>query len=434
MPGRPLVVVACVLAGGIGLAGCSEGAPPPADAIPVELTQERVEELEALATSLPRAVAFPDQAALAPVKVVVDGLLEQGAGITSVELTGDDSVLEVNPEYITFDLTEYVPEGQPVEVNMALKWYGNPGAGVDMDIYANVPGTHDAYDPEAWNWDFNWNIVNKARTVDTVHIAGEPLEVGMQVTNGKALHPEGVRWQFRFELYFPANVLPPGIPFAIHVPPEGRGLIFESEPVTGEEHVTSSFIVVGPDDQFVRAVRHNDIGTETLFIPVRGAGEYVVYSQAQHGGFLRVETDVPSGQNVARALARTVTEAVLVSQLGMAPGAAGTPVDMAMRGDIDTSTVPSPLDLAMFARPAAGAALTGSVVAEAASAAGIVDQLSVTVNAEGDFGRIGNRWTDNPDAQAMGRQNLDGGAYTYAITANGAVGLDIGYRIVSYVR
>ncbi|HLF15958.1 MAG TPA: hypothetical protein VI796_00785, partial [Candidatus Thermoplasmatota archaeon] len=388
------------------LAGCSDkgGSGGDEQIVPREITEDDVDRLEELVTADPRAFSFPGQTELEPFLLLINETVPAGTGVGASEMPNDDGVTDTGGAIIPFDLSEHVPVGQPVEVRIKLKWYGNPGSSADLDIYVNVPGTHDAYAADSrYDESINWNIINKVRVVDTVHVEGQPFEVGLQVTNGKDIHPDGIPYTLRIELVFPTNVVAPGIVYGITVPPGASGLIFDSEPVTGDEHIASEVVVVDPDNLLAVHFTHNDIVTETLFRPVTKPGEYMLYVPNVHGGFLRVSTDVPNPTFQARVLESAWTESILASGPVASPAVPG----LSVGGTFDTAGA-FPLDLVPFVRPVSG---SGSLSAQASlnisSSDGWVAtaETTATIN-DADGGRIG-----TSGAVATDRSHLAVGTY-----------------------
>lgn len=431
------------------LSGCFGGGGEDPDTqatgVPGVISDEEVERLEKRALAeFPNTFTFPGQQAQPPRVLFFNDTLAQGTAATGQEFPHDDGPVDRGAEFIAYDLTSEVPAGQPVEIRMKLQWQGNPGASADLDIYVNAPGIHDAYQESRYDESWNWNVVTKTRVVNTVHVEGQPLEVGIQVQNGKEFADE-VPYSLQAVLYYPGNVLAPRIPYAIQVPEGASGLIFESEPMAGDEHITSDFLVIDPDDRLWAHKRHNDIGTETLFVPVNRPGEYIVYAHSYEGGFLRVEADVENANHTARILETQVDERVLHSG-APAPGtyaemcvpsatfnsglATDDPVCLGSTnsfGDTGSFDVEGafPLDVRPFVRTSSGAV---NAAINVTSEAGWVGTAYAFANQEDGQDRFGWRKEMRQD-----RSSLAGGAYEYGVVVNGGAP-EMGVEVLTYVR
>lgn len=420
------IMSAVVLAGCFG--GDEKGSDFTLDDVPQEITKNDLDRIEAeVLEQDPRRFAFPGQELLQNVTLLFEDTLGMAAGV-GAELPNDNGYADLGGEVVAFDLAEHVPADQPVEVRMKLKWWGNPGASADMDIWTDVPGHNDAYDANQFDESMNWNIVTKERVVNTVHLEGEPFQVGFQVQNGKILHPDGVDYQFEVQIYFAKDVIVPGVPYELTLPPTATGFIFESVPLAGSEHIDSEFVVIGPDDQLVRHIKHNDIATETLFIATPQTGPHVVYAQNMHGGFLRVETDAPNPDFEVRRLERIVAETNVAQDAIVEPGAGETG---GTTGSFDAPAT-FPVDVYAYARPSGttGAGAAGSVILNITSALGHVSMVDATAWGDSDaLGRLGLRQTEVHD-----KSNLAAGTYNWRLTGNGGLGIEVGYGVVTYGR
>ena len=450
MSRRALLVVAVVLA--VSLAGCSGGKKKaePELVLPEEITQRDLERLENLVSTDPTLFGFPGQAALPPVlDLWFNGTLAPGTGSGGIELPNDDGPVDYGAEIVPFDLATHVPVGQPVEVRAVLKWWGDPGTSADIDIWADMPGTKGADDPKRYDESLNWNVINKQRVLNAVHVEGQPFQVGLQVTNGRIVHPDGVDYAMRVELHFVQDVLAPGVPYAIQVPDNSSILVVDTERVVGDEHVDLEMVLIGPDDRLVRHLVHNDIGVETLSLTVPGGGEYVVYAHSMHGGFLRIEAQVPNPDFMARPLALTVEEKVLFAGPQPAPGTyaeqgqgSGVQTGSNTFGETGSFDVgPAfPLDLVPFMRAEAGPADVALNVTSpngwygtgyscrAMKAPNLTQRVPYCASYQDDGGRVG-----SPLMQVYDRGTITTGTYTYGLVANGP-GVTLGVQVIGYTR
>ncbi len=415
------------------LAGCSDkGGKEIEDIVPEEITERDVERLEDLVSSDPRAYLFPGQAALAPVLLYFNDTLDPGTGVASTEYPNDDGYTDFGGAVIPYDLSQNVPVGQPVEIRVKLKWYGDPGSSADLDILFNVPGTNDAYTPSRFDESMNWNIITKFRVANAVRIEGEPFEVGIQATNGKNIHPDGMRYSLQVELRFAESVLAPGVAYGIEVPEGASGLLFQSEPLIGDESIKSEVVLVDPDGFLARHFVHDDIVTETLFVPVEKTGEYVVYSPRMQGGFLRIETDVPNPDYQARILPTAWTETPVASDVALSPAVPG----LSMSGAFDTGGA-FPLELSAYLRPVGDpGGFTFQASLNISSSTGWVSTAETTGGIQSSQGRLGTMMTEAHDFS-----RLAVGAYTWVLTGSGvqdqanvgsvSVQLEAGYRMLT---
>lgn len=409
----------------VTLSGCADDpVEEEDDDVPTQLTQDDMDRLEQLVTEQhPRTFAFPGQEVLDPVFDWVNGTVGPTAN-TGVEPIDDDGPADAGGEIQSTDISGLVPVGQPVELRLKLKWAGDPGSSADLDLYTNVPGQHSSYSPGHNEESWNWNRITKGSVVNTARIEGQPFEVGVQATNGKVL-VEDVDYSVEVEAYFPENpVLPPLVPHALVLPEGGTGFILESEPVTGDEHIDTDLIIVGPDDIIHRSIHHNDIGTETLFIAATTPGEYIFYIAQQHGGFIRVETDVPNPDFQAREVTKVMEETVLHSGAVAAPASPGT------YGEEGALELPgTPLDLYAFIHISQGASISGDIQMDVLSQDGVVHSMVVSGSALTDEGRVG----DAPD-EDRDRTLIVPGDFGYGLRGNAGGGVDVGYGFVGYER
>ncbi len=427
----------------VAVAGCtSKGPEAVVDEIPEEVSQQEIERLEqAVLEQYPRSYSFAGQQAADPLRLAWEGTLKQGDAVTSIEYPHDHGIVDRGGTVILYPL-DAVPADQAVELRIKLKWQGDVGSSADLDIYVDVPGTRDAFQANRYDESMNWNRITKTRIVNAVKVAGEPFDIGIQVSNGKVISGE-VPYTLSVEVHQAKDVLAPGVPYALMVPQNASGFLVESEPVVGDEHVTSEFVVIGPDDQLVRYVQHNDIGTSDLFVPVSKAGEYVVYAHRMHGGFLRLASDIPNPESLARTLAKTTAEVVLHAGQP-APGtyreqcvpsvswdqnleacATGTTNQWGAEGSFEVSGQ-FPLDLAAFVRTEGGG--TANAALNITGPNGWVSTSHKVLNREeGDdrYGFSGATWGD--------RSALALGPYTFGVVDNGGQA-ELGYTIVGYTR
>ncbi|HJQ93269.1 MAG TPA: hypothetical protein VJ874_03165 [Candidatus Thermoplasmatota archaeon] len=438
---RPSALLVCAVVAFMALSGCSKKGDDVVEVVrPEEITERDIARLENLASQYPTRYAFPGQAALPPVLgLFFNGTLSQGTGSAGIEVPNDDGPLDYGGAIIPFDLADKVPVGQAAEVRIGLKWWGDPGTSADLDIWVDMPGVNDALNPERYDESMNFNIINKARVANAIHLEGQPFQVGIQVNNGRIVHPDGVDYSLRVDLFFAEGVLGPGAAYAIQVPENATGLVLKTERVTGDEHVDVSFLLIGPGDQLVRHLVHNDIGVDTLFLPVREPGEHIVYAHAMHGGFVSLESEVPNPASQARRLEVAATETVLHE--GGAP-APGTYAESGLGGNTwgaeGTFDVGPgfPLDVTPFLRGTAGSVEAAINVSSPSGWVGTAfacnsvadDAPPYCFGYEDDGGRVGS----NADVR-QDRSKLAVGSYAYGLVSNGP-GVAMGVTILGYTR
>lgn len=426
---RTLLVALLVVA--LALSGCSgKGKGKKEEVVlPEEITQQDIDRLNTLVNKFPTAFSFPGQNALPPLFHWINGTLGPGTGSGGVELPTDDGPLDYGSEIIVFDVSDKVPVNQPVEVRINLKWIGDPGQAADLDIWVDMPGDGGAVDSGRFDESNNWNIANKIRVVNSVHLEGQPFAVGLQVNNGRILDPTGgVEYTMLVEFHHVANVLAPGAPYALQVPENSTFIVVDTERVIGDEHVDVDFVIVDPQDKVVRSMHHNDIGQETLSITVRGGGEYVIYAHQMHGGFLRVESELPNENFEARLLPLTVEERILHEGTTPAPGtyAEGGTGTNTYGAESTFEVGPTfPLDIVPIIRSQAG---NVDAAINITAPGGWLATAHTRSSYQDERGRVGTSPTILRD-----RSTLDLGTYSYGIVANNP-GTVLGVQILSYTR
>lgn len=339
----------------------------------------------------------------------------------------------------TFDISKFVPAGQPVEIRMTLAYISTPGNSAKLDILANVPGNHTDYNPSN-NDEFNWKFSVQRAVVNTIGVAGEKAEVGVQASNGKILGGP-LPFSLRLEFHYVKDVLTPFHPWAFEVPSNASGIILESEKAGGPEHLKSQFIVVGPNDELVSFVDFNDISipTESIFIPAAGPGQYVFYAYYMDGGFLRLRADTPIENRGVVPLPRVVTRTV--DESAPSPGLAGRdwlhdggPTQTPAQGGSEkgfTIDGTFPLDVIPFIGAEDGSADTLMSEIKISSAKGVVSRLQRVLrhdDASGSMGYTADHWNLEHHAQ-----NLAKGAYKVSIV-NNSPNAPLGHIVVTYQR
>lgn len=287
---RALLVALALLS--LSLAGCFGK-----DAGPLEvasnddlLDDDAITQINERAAPVPKAYEFPAQELLEPKTLLLEGSVQTSAA-AGYEDRNDRGGNSYNSVRETFDLKPHVPAGQPVEMRITLFFEGQPGASADVDILVDVPGTRTDRTTDN-NDEFNWKFSVQRMVVNTIALADAPFEVGVQMSNGRST----AEWPYtlRVELNYPENVIAPTVPWGFRLPSEASGIVVSSEKAGGDEHVRAQLFVLDAEEQLVHHVEYDDldIPTESMFLPLTGGREYVVYAPSMHGGFLRLEADV----------------------------------------------------------------------------------------------------------------------------------------------
>jgi hypothetical protein len=313
-----LALAVALLAGCLGKAPTTEvrsAAQQQADSL---LGKEGQDKLADAATPASKAFLFPLQQLLPPANVTLKATVGPDS-MGGYEAENDEGGIDYNTKVTMYDLAKYVPVGQAAEITVKLYWDASEANSADIDIVSDVPGNHTSYSGESET--LNWNYAVKEMVLDTVGVQGEDMKVGVQVAS--AIVSKGFEYRLDVGFVYPKDVLTPYHAWGLVVPQGANGIVFSSEKAGGDDHVTSQFLLLGPDDQPVAMVDYNDISipTQSIFVPVKGPGEYVFYAHSMHGGFLRAKADVPVQDAVARELAlvtKTVADAASPT-----PGVAG---------------------------------------------------------------------------------------------------------------
>jgi hypothetical protein len=236
------------------------------------------------------------------------------------------------------------------------------------------------------------------------------------------------------------DVLTPYHAWAIDVPQGASGIILESEKAGGDEHVTSQFVLLDPEDNLVQFVDFNDISipTQSVFIPTSASGTYVFYAYFMHGGFLRVKADVPLGNTVARPL--PLVEKVVPDSAAPMPGVAGKDVlngtAAAPSDDVAATTLafspegPFPLRVTPYLK---GQATTMAKIT-LSSPLGMVAQRIVWLRYQDERGTIG--YTSDHEGSTdvtFQWKNIAKGAWK-AELVNDNPAVELGHVVLTYQR
>ncbi len=432
---RTLMLVVAI-AGLIPLAGCFGSDEPDAVVVEEKPTIKLTESVVALAQSKPLDFTFPLQKALPVARTYFNGTIGAESA-ASVESQGDRGGTSYNTVIVEYDVANLIPAGQPALVDIQLTWNNRPGEAADLDIVVDLPGTR-THESRAYYDEWSWTLPVEIRNVATVGVAGAPHMVGVQAANGRILPVGGLAYSLQVSVHYAKNVLTPGVPYAVTVPANASGLVFESVKFAGDTHVAAEFIVVSPENTMVSHHEFNDLAvpTESLYVPVPGPGEYVIYIPHMSHGFLRVSADAPPDVREARVLKMAWESLVLLSDAA-APGVAEHEVYDQSTAYTEGTSVAFNLDTAfpLEVRPFIQGAnvATGDVDLRVSSPAGQVARYHRALRYDDDRGRIG--FTDETDARenAFHPENLMRGAYVLSAAVNGQNG-EIGVRVLTFQR
>ncbi len=371
----------------------------------------------------------------------LNGTVSAGESSASQEDRNDRSGNKYNTVYRTEDISSHLPHGQPVEINLKLWFFSQPGSSSQIDTYVNVPGTETDWSGGDCD-EFSWKICVQERTVNTMGVEGEPAEVGVQVSNNRAV--QDLEYFYEVQISYADDVIGPGAPFAVDVPENTTGLVFGSvKPNAG--HMSGEFIVVGPDDQLVEYVAYDDLAlaTESRLVQVDEPGEYIVYAQELTGGFLSVDSDVPvpPEQLSTRILDKTEESVSIANQ--PAPGAGCVPVNpegavgecqenAILGGDEAQFSVEGafPLELHIWINQEGQAAMNADSEVRLSSEQGLVYHAKKWMQYEDDSGTLGSTRDDINFNEYW--ENLALGTYTAQYVSMGTG--EIGYTLISYER
>jgi hypothetical protein len=431
-----LLVVAAPLAGCLKKKGgpVDDSAQLRAESILGQTGHDRLVDAAAI---IPKNFSFPEQNPLASVLLNVTGKVGTDA-TGSYEAERDEGGVDFRSVYAWTDVASLLPPGQPAELVVKLVWDASEANSADLDLAIDVPGTKTSYSSTSET--LNWNLAVKTAVIDTVGVSGLPARIGVQISSGVV--SKGFDYALQVQATYVKDVLTPFHPWALTVPNGASGLILESEKAGGDEHISSQFVLIDPQDDLVRSYDYNDINvsTQSVFIPVTKPGDYVFYAFTMHGGFLRVKADVPLDRPVARPLA--LAETRTVDAATPSPGVAGKDVLNGTAGGVvpDTDTGATSTDFAVgptFPLRVAGY-IAGPASAQAkitlSSPLGEVHRLTRIAHASTDQGTIG--YTSEHEGSldnVVHYENMQKGAWKASVVDT-SPGVEIGHVILTYKR
>ncbi|HWH07574.1 MAG TPA: hypothetical protein VNX21_00145 [Candidatus Thermoplasmatota archaeon] len=389
------------------------------------------------AAILPKNYSFPQQRLLPPVTVQVKGAVAPDAN-GGYEAERDEGGIDYNNKVHWEDVSALLPPGQPAELVLKLTWDASEANSADLDIAIDVPGTRTTHSAVSETW--NWNLAVKQAVVNTIGVEGEPARVGVQVSS--ATITRGFAWTLEVQATYVKDVLTPHHAWALDVPSDAGGLILESEKAGGDEHVTSQFVVIDPDDNLVAFVDFNDLSipTQSVFVPTSRTGQHVVYAYHMHGGFLRVKADVPLGNVAAAPLPLAWTETVDLA--APAPGVAAKDVfngsaaqGLLPKDDAGATRVtftpagPFPLRVEAFVR----GQVVGMTKVTLKSPLGLVDQMTVIGRYQDERGSLGYTSAQEGPDNVSDWKNVQKGQWTADIV-NDSPAVEVGHAVLTYQR
>ncbi|HUR70140.1 MAG TPA: hypothetical protein VM370_12925 [Candidatus Thermoplasmatota archaeon] len=402
------------------------------------LGKEGRDKLIDAASLIPKNYSFAGQEVLPPAVVEFVGKIGAEAN-GALETEKDEGGIERNAVIQTQDISALLPDGQPVELVIDLIWDASEANSADLDIVVDVPGTRTSYSPTSET--LNWNLAVKTIVVNTIGVSGQPALVGIEAAGGAVT--SGFDYNLTVRATYVRDVLTPYHAWAFDVPPGASGIILESEKAGGDEHVTSQFVILDPEDNLVQFVDFNDIDipTQSVFIPTSKPGTYVFYAYTMHGGFFRVKADVPLDSTAARPLALVETKVADAS--APAPGIAGKDL---FNGSLLENTTPkddvSPVVVDFAPTGAFPLRITGYITGALTTQAkitlksplGTVHTLTKIARYEDESGSIGYTSThEGSQNNLFDWSKIQRGAWTAEIV-NTNSGVEIGHTILTYVR
>lgn len=354
----------------------------------------------------------------------------------AVENVRDDGGTDFNGVVKTMDVSAFLPPGQATEIAIRVFWNAAEGNSADLDLYIDLPGIVTS--TGGGEEELNFNIPIKSMTVNTVGVAGYPAKIGVQAANGRTV--QNLDFHVEMAFSYAKDALTPFHAYAIPVPANATGLIFESVKAAGDEHVTVDFVLLDPNDEPVVYMEYDDLAipTESVFIPTRGAGEYVFYAYAMRGGFLSVKSDVGLTETKIRTLA--TKEESVVDASAPAPGLAsrdwlapnpGAVTPKTGGTVVDVNFPFFPLSVRGFIDASGQGGATGMAQVTIESAKGVVSEVTRIARADLDQGTIG--YTDDEGQNhVFTPANLAKGPYKITIVNNGNGA--VGHTVLSYTR
>ncbi|MGQ0536644.1 MAG: hypothetical protein ACT4PT_11290 [Methanobacteriota archaeon] len=435
---RPALLLGLLLLLGAVLSGClgrgNEERTEPTDIVlPEEIGNQTQRRLDELAAPIPKNFVVPGQIVRSPVVDWFNGTIDPSAN-HGIEDRNDRGGNNYNSLIVKKDVGSFLPPGQPAEIRIKLFYFQSAGKGVDLDIFVDLPGLKTAYN-RGHNDEWNWKVSVQEMTVNTVGVAGQPMEIGVEAKNGRLAQP--VDFVMKMEYEYVKDVLTPYFAWAIQVPANATGLIFESAKGGGSEHVNIDFILLDPTDSPVTIQHYDDIGipTESIFVPTKGPGEYVFYAYHVRGGFFSVKADVPVENNVLRPLA--VVDEEVVDFSGPAPGMVGRNVTGSATPYTEGTSVPFavdkfPLRVVPFIGKAGTPAVSGACEIRISSGTGLVALRQKVLRYDDERGSLGYSGDQGENLQFY-PGNLAKGQYTASIVSDGCTG-EIGHIVSTYAR
>lgn len=399
-----------------------------------EATRERA---ESQATERPLDYVVPGTEVRPHERIWINGSVGPEA-VQGAETSQDRGGTSYNTVVLTEDIADHIPPGQAVQVDLTLIYDGAPGRSADLDILVDFPHLVNSTSRAYWD-EYSWVTVRKTAQANVVGVEGEPHEVGIEVSEGRILPGQSLDYSLRVDLRYAPDAVGPHVPYAFDVPANASGLVLSSVKLTGDTHVDTHIVLVGPDDELLRSVPYNDlaIASESILIPVDQAGEHVLYATHMTGGFLAVEADAPPDDREMRILDREVTREVLFEG-GVAPGVAEHHVydETTPRsgGESTTFTLGEtfPLEVRAFVG-GEGATVAGDVEVRLSSEKGLVDLYHRFARYDDERGSVGASDDGIPENDRFLPENLAPGTYTAEVIMDGT-NAPVGYEVVTYVR
>jgi hypothetical protein len=437
-----LMALMLPLSGCLGFFGDEEDQETNTSSITSSVDEETAQRIESRSSGQFQNFTVPGQEDLDSRTLWFNGSLSGGDGAAAYEDRNDRSGTNYNTEVVTHDLSSAIPDGQAAEIRVKMWYFPGAGESADLDIFADVPGTHtdfSATDCDA----FSWKICVEEQVINTVGKSDDATEVGVQIANGRVL--QEMPYHVKVDISYEKDVITPGQAYAFDVPDNATGIVVESAKAGGGEHVRTDFLVIGPDDELVEFVEYDDIAipTESKLIPVDQSGEHVLYPIEMSGGFLSVEanTPVPADQREARTL--SLTEDTVTDASSPTPGTGNTCVPSAIstgcQSEIPRNAGGStsfsvdgafPLEIKSWINEEGSQNANLDAEIQIQSGDGLVHRSKKIVQYEDERGTIGSSRDELTTVSGWG--NLTKGEYTVDYVIDGTA--SVGHTVTTYQR
>jgi hypothetical protein len=438
-----LMVAMLPVSGCLGIFGDEEaGETTNTSSISQSVDGETAQDIESRSAGQFQNFTIPGQEEIEDKVLWFNGSLSSGQAADGYEDRNDRSGTNYNTQFVTNDISDAVPDGQPAELKIKMWYFPGAGQSADLDVYVDVPGTETEF--SATDCDaFSWKICVEERVVNTVGKSGETTEVGVQMANGRAM--QEMPYQMKVDVSYAKDVITPGQAYAFDVPQNATGIVVESAKAGGGEHVRTDFLVIGPDDNLVEYVEYDDIAipTESKLIPVDQAGEHVLYPIEMTGGFLSVEANTPVPQEQRSARVLELSKERVTDGSSPTPGTGETCVPSATSTGCEAETAWNggssasfsvdgafPLEIRSWINEEGSQNANLDAEIKVQSSEGLVHRSKKIVQYEDERGTIGSSRDELTTVSGWG--NLTKGEYTVDYVIDGTA--SVGHTVTTYQR